>query len=78
MLAPDVTTCVADQRRLKQILVNLLSNAVKFTDSGAVTLKVEQTEEIEFSVIDTGIGIDQAAQASLFQPFQLDSGLDQI
>lgn len=78
MIAPDVTTCVADQRRLKQILVNLLSNAVKFTDSGAVTLKVEQTEEaIEFSVIDTGIGIDQAAQASLFQPFQqLDSGLN--
>jgi len=68
MLAPDVTTCV--QRRLKQILVNLLSNAVKFTDSGAVTLKVEQTEEaIEFSVIDTGIGIDQGLKQGYFNHF---------
>lgn len=78
VIAPDVTTCVADHRRLKQILVNLLSNAVKFTESGSVTLKVKQTEEaIKFSVIDTGIGIAQADQATLFQPFkQLDSGLN--
>ena len=78
VFAPDVTTCIADQRRLKQILVNLLSNAVKFTESGSVTLKAEQTEEaIKFSVIDTGIGIAQADQATLFQPFkQLDSGLN--
>ncbi len=77
-IAPDITTCVADQRRLKQILVNLLSNAVKFTDSGSVTLRINQTvDEIQFSVIDTGIGIAQADQATLFQPFhQLDSGLN--
>jgi signal transduction histidine kinase len=77
-IAPDVITCIADKRRLKQILVNLLSNAVKFTASGSVTLRVEQTTEaIAFSVIDTGIGIAQADQATLFQPFrQLDSGLN--
>lgn len=77
-IAPDVTTCIADPRRLKQILVNLLSNAVKFTESGSVTLRVEQTEGvIAFSVIDTGIGIAQEAQSLLFQPFQqLDSGLN--
>lgn len=77
-VALDVTTCIADQRRLKQILVNLLSNAVKFTESGSVTLRVEQTEEaIAFSVIDTGIGIAQADRETLFQPFkQLDSGLN--
>lgn len=77
-IADNVITCVADKRRLKQILVNLLSNAVKFTDSGLVTLRINQTtEEIEFSVIDTGIGINQADQATLFQPFQqIDSGLN--
>lgn len=77
-IAPDVNTCVFDRRRLKQILVNLLSNAFKFTEFGSVTLKVEQTEAaVLFSVIDTGIGISPADQATLFQPFQqLDSGLD--
>ncbi len=78
LIATDVTTCIADKRRLTQILFNLLSNAVKFTDSGAVTLKVDKTEgTIKFSVIDTGIGIAEADQAALFQPFrQLDSGLN--
>ena len=77
-IAPDVTTCKADQRRLKQILVNLLSNAVKFTDSGAIALKIEKTaSEILFSVIDTGIGIADADQESIFKPFhQVDSGLN--
>jgi len=78
LIATDVNTCIADKRRLKQILFNLLSNAVKFTESGTVTLKVEQTSStIKFSVIDTGIGIALADQATLFQPFwQLDSGLN--
>jgi len=77
-IAPAVSTCIADRRRLKQILVNLLSNAVKFTDSGSVTLKIEQTaQEIKFSVIDTGIGIAPADRETIFQPFkQLDSGLN--
>ncbi|MFE1746235.1 GAF domain-containing sensor histidine kinase [Coleofasciculus sp. H7-2] len=75
---PGITTCVGDHRRLKQILVNLLSNAVKFTQLGSVTLKVEKTADtILFSVIDTGIGIAKADQATLFEPFrQLDSGLN--
>lgn len=74
----DISTCMADQRRLKQILANLLSNAVKFTDSGSITLKIEQTaQEILFSVIDTGIGIAKADQISIFEPFkQVDGGLN--
>lgn len=77
-IAPDLITCVADQRRLKQILVNLLSNAVKFTDAGSITLKIEKTaSEIQFSVIDTGIGIAPADREDIFQPFhQVDSGLN--
>jgi len=77
-VAPEVSTCVADGRRLRQILLNLLSNAVKFTASGSVTLQVSQSNDsLEFAVIDTGIGIAPAEQALLFQPFQqLDSGND--
>lgn len=77
-ISSGVTTCIADKRRLKQILFNLLANAVKFTDAGAVTLKVDATEaKIKFAVIDTGIGIAEADQAALFEPFrQLDSDLD--
>jgi signal transduction histidine kinase len=77
-IAPDITSCIADKRRLKQILVNLLANAIKFTDVGSVTLAITQTPtEIQFAVTDTGIGISQENIAKLFQPFQqLDSGLD--
>ena len=76
--ASEVTICVVDKRRLKQILINLLSNAIKFTESGSVTLRVSQSDhDIEFAVIDTGIGIAPSDQALLFQPFQqLVSGLD--
>lgn len=74
-IASDLTTCMADQRRVKQILVNLLSNAIKFTESGSVILKVYQTEDflecsvLQFSVIDTGIGIADKDIEKLFQPF---------
>lgn len=68
---PSVTVCYADRRRLKQILVNLLSNAIKFTEAGSVTLKVEpQDQQLYFSVIDTGIGIQESDLQTLFQPFQ--------
>jgi signal transduction histidine kinase len=70
-IAPDVTTCMADKRRLTQILLNLLSNGIKFTEVGSVTLQVSQTaDQIQFAVVDTGIGISKTDQATLFQPFQ--------
>lgn len=77
-IAPNVTICSGDRRRLKQILVNLLSNAVKFTQAGSVGLQVSQSNhDLFFSVVDTGIGISEADQTLLFQPFQqIDSGLN--
>lgn len=76
-IAANATTCIADKRRLKQVLFNLLSNSVKFTQSGSITLKVDKAKGIiQFSVIDTGIGISGMHQTHIFEPFvQLDNGL---
>jgi len=75
---PQITTCVGDERRIKQMLLNLLSNAVKFTSIGTVSLRVKKVPSgIAFSVTDTGIGIDQSQLKFLFEPFQqLDSRLN--
>ena len=70
--------CIADERRLKQMLLNLLTNAIKFTPKGKVSLIVKKVEQgINFTVDDTGIGIDPSQFKSLFEPFQqLDSRLN--
>jgi PAS domain S-box-containing protein len=75
---PEVDICIADERRIKQMLLNLLSNAVKFTAKGQVLLKVKKvTQGIHFIVEDTGIGIDPDQFKFLFEPFkQLDSRLN--
>ncbi|VAW40082.1 Circadian input kinase A, partial [hydrothermal vent metagenome] len=75
-----VTTVVADERRVKQVLVNLLSNAVKFTpDGGEIGIDVvgdEEAKAVLITVWDDGIGIAEEDLAQLFRPFvQLDSGL---
>ena len=71
---------LADATRLRQILFNLIGNATKFTDKGGITVRARalNTEAegitLELSVADTGIGMDEAQQARLFQPFsQADS-----
>lgn len=64
-----------DPLRIKQILLNLLSNAVKFTNIGKVELKisliavVDTIAKIQFSVIDSGIGIKRDNQQKIFEPF---------
>jgi PAS domain S-box-containing protein len=74
------TTLMADERRLRQVLVNLLSNAVKFTaEGGSIGLTAmtdDDGDQVRFTVWDSGIGIDAGDQARLFQSFvQLDSSL---
>jgi CheY-like chemotaxis protein len=64
-----------DSGKIEQILQNFLSNAVKFTNSGSILLTVKTKREtadkveLEFSVIDTGMGITDDIKNSLFQPF---------
>ncbi len=61
---------LADDIRLRQILVNLLGNAIKFTDKGSVGLEVTPLEGgIRFSVMDSGIGIAPEFHSAVMQPF---------
>ena len=70
--------CIADERRIKQMLLNLLTNAIKFTPAGQVSLVVKKVSQgITFTVSDTGIGIDSNQFQFLFEPFkQVDSRLN--
>ncbi|MEQ1827499.1 MAG: ATP-binding protein [Pirellula sp.] len=67
---------VGDAARLRQILFNLVGNAIKFTNEGEVLLSVqkisddESTTNLEFSVVDSGIGIDAANHEKIFDAFQ--------
>jgi len=61
----------ADRVRIKEILYNLLNNAVKFTpEGGRVWIEAErQGEGLHISVCDTGIGIPEKEQRSIFEKF---------
>ena len=66
----------ADAFRLKQILVNLISNAVKFTSIGEIRFEISSKNSenknhaiIQFSVKDTGIGINKSIQKNIFNAF---------
>lgn len=63
-----------DVRRIRQILLNLVGNAVKFTQEGSVLLRVSPAKignapALDFSIEDTGVGIQPAAIDKLFTPF---------
>jgi len=66
---------IGDPLRLKQILINLINNAIKFTETGSISLKVDLTmnlfdqQNLKFSVIDTGIGINEESKYKLFEEF---------
>ncbi|MBW3695963.1 response regulator [Vibrio sp. T187] len=69
-----------DEYRLRQVLTNLLSNSIKFTPAGTITtsvqyLPISATKGIvEFSVKDSGVGIDDEKLESIFEPFTQEDG----
>ena len=71
---------IGDPTRLRQIIVNLVSNAAKFTERGEILIGIDPSRgserELCFSVIDTGIGIEQEKIDLLFRPFsQVDGSI---
>lgn len=73
---PSNAVILGDNNRVRQILVNLVGNAIKFTNSGQITLSVEECVEggevkaVEFRVRDTGVGISPEHHARIFERFQ--------
>jgi len=61
-----------DAVRLRQVLLNLLGNAIKFTDEGEIKLVVrylEEAQQLQFDIVDSGIGISRDDLENLFKPF---------
>jgi len=69
---PAIGEVVADERKVKQVLLNLLSNAVKFTpEGGKITMSAALNgEAVAVSVADTGIGIAAGDQEAVFEEFR--------
>ena len=76
-IAPECPVTIdTDVQRLEQVLKNLLSNAFKFTEAGKVELAIKTTAggQIALSVTDTGIGISEEQQQSVFEAFRQADG----
>jgi PAS domain S-box-containing protein len=80
-IAPEVPDAVVgDALRVRQIITNLVGNAIKFTDTGHILVSVRQERRVDdctrlhVAVTDTGVGIAQARQAAIFEPFSQADG----
>lgn len=72
---PDLPVVIADNTRIRQVLLNFISNAAKFTDAGSITVEAKKSispdnkPEVMVIVTDTGQGIDEKGREKLFLPF---------
>lgn len=74
---PDDLLVLGDSHRLTQVIINMITNATKFTLTGSIEFtvavaahnKANKTQELLFSVKDTGIGMDESTRKKLFKPF---------
>jgi PAS domain S-box-containing protein len=76
-LAADVPAqAIGDPSRLRQVLMNLVDNAVKFTERGEVIIRLSvasttpEAMQLQFSVLDTGIGIPPERRQRIFDAFE--------
>ena len=73
---PD--SIIADEKRLRQVLLNLLGNAIKFTDNGSVSLEISARSnqsdfsliQLDFQIRDTGVGMSSVQLEKIFLPFE--------
>ena len=77
-ISPDLPQAIiVNPGKLRQILTNLIANAVKYTEKGQLSLKVNVVKKespglvrLRFEMVDSGIGISEKDQRSIFSPFQ--------
>jgi two-component system sensor histidine kinase RpfC len=76
---------LGDAHHLRQVILNLLANAVKFTEKGEITLRARMlvgeanAQILRVEVQDTGVGIAEAKQAAIFEPFtQADDSITRV
>jgi signal transduction histidine kinase len=72
-IQPDLPPLCQDQARVQQVLNNLLSNAIKFTpEGGRIKVAAHRTDhgDLLLRVIDTGVGIAQEDQQTIFEKFR--------
>lgn len=70
ILPVEESLIFTDHTMLTSILTNLINNAIKYTNSGSITFGcIKKNDLLEFSVKDTGIGIPQNVQKSIFERF---------
>jgi two-component system sensor histidine kinase BarA len=73
VIEPDLPLLYQDQAKVQQILNNLLSNAIKFTPEGGritVNVKRDEQENLVLTVTDTGVGIAEEDQQTIFEKFR--------
>ena len=70
MVPTDLTTGKGDEQRIAQVILNLLGNAIKFTEEGEVRVEATVSNEtFMVSVSDTGPGLSEADQKTIFEEF---------
>lgn len=71
IVGPGVGGIVADEARLRQVLLNYVGNAIKFTGAGGVLISARLTAggRLRLAVRDSGPGVPEAAREAIFQPF---------
>jgi signal transduction histidine kinase/CheY-like chemotaxis protein len=73
-----------DYLRIKQILINIISNALKYTDNGTIFVQInvkknsKNRQEIEFSIQDTGLGMEKEYLKEIFHKFSRSKRTDQL
>jgi signal transduction histidine kinase len=74
-MEPLLETIYTDPEKVQQVMMHFLTNAIKFTDTGEITMGVRRVADdgvpsVECWIADTGIGISQEDQESVFEDFR--------